>query len=375
VVHERRPFAKTEPEFILGRNEAGSRFISLAEDEQLIYLRWWNRCLESRKIFWECSPEDLRNLSQSLHTSLRKLSRTLANLLAKHLAVKNASGLVKLKGIDELHAGVNFCDGDNSAPELGSGASPYNPKNPEEPQNPEIRRVIKTLNPETQELSEKEKITLGVNPAATGEAPGVSVENPAGVRDESGKGFEFFEKNSGSRVQGFEPQNSKSEIFETSGEPKNPNFRKNENNRPLGDSDGGEATNPLPATKESNSEPASGQKQPDVGDIQAGDGFTPDEIYQAFRNILGPTSLVSAGLLVTKARHCGVTPSRFVQLLLDKVQYWIEQKLDDPVAATVRGFGNQGGNQNRHRERLWYSPHCVAQKKEAVNMTLFEELA
>jgi DNA adenine methylase len=41
--------------------------------------------------------------------------------------------------------------------------------------------------------------------------------------------------------------------------------------------------------------------------------------------------------------------------------------------STAGGFGNQGGNQNRHRERLWYSPHCVAPKKEPVNMTLFGE--
>lgn len=152
---ERKPFAKYQPDFILGRNRDGLRFLELRDDEQLIYLRWWAHCIEARKIFWQCSDEDLRKLSQNIHTSLRKLRRTFENLLAKGFIVKHAENGYKLRGIQDLHTGYRFEDGDDSGTDEGTNGR----------DNPEVRtqrleyRGVVTRNPETQ--SEKETITPG----------------------------------------------------------------------------------------------------------------------------------------------------------------------------------------------------------------------
>ncbi len=44
----------------------------------------------------------------------------------------------------------------------------------------------------------------------------------------------------------------------------------------------------------------------------------------------------------------------------------------EKVAWTANGgYGNQGDNQNRHREVLWFSPHCLKPSRQA---SIFDSL-
>jgi hypothetical protein len=31
--------------------------------------------------------------------------------------------------------------------------------------------------------------------------------------------------------------------------------------------------------------------------------------------------------------------------------------------STLGGYGNRSGNQNKHRERIWFSPHCLSARQ------------
>lgn len=129
MARERKPFSKLQPDFILGRNRAGMEFNdSLTLEEQMIYVRWWNYCVESRVIFYESFDESLRNLSQKIGVSFRKFKRTFEKLLAKRFVLLDEKKRAYLKGIKEIHAGYNFHGGDRTGNERGADGGQTPPK-------------------------------------------------------------------------------------------------------------------------------------------------------------------------------------------------------------------------------------------------------